>query len=324
MKNKLFPTTIIGSYPKPKWLNKSKESFKEENLDKKYLNEALDDASRLIVDEHERAGVDILNDGEMRREEMVEFFAEKIPGFKFYGPVRVWGNNYFNKPSVVKELKDPGPMLVDEFNFIKDVKSPEKEVKIPITGPYTIADWSFNEIYDRKELVMELAEIINKELKRLVDAGAEYIQIDEPALSTKVNEVNLVKEATSKVVKGVNAEKIIMHACYGEFDKIYPDILNFDVDQFSLEFVNNNFEFLPVFKEYDFTRELGLGCVDVHDSNVESVQEIVNNIKKGLEIVEPSNLYVNPDCGLKLLPREKAYQKLSNMVKAASKLREKY
>ncbi len=322
MINKLLPTTIIGSYPKPKWFTKVKSIHEKGKFGEEKMEEAENDACKVIIDEHEICGIDVLNDGEMRRTEMVEHFASKIPGFKFYGPVRVWGNNYFNKPSVTRELKDPGPMLVDEFKFIKKHSDENNYIKMPITGPYTIADWSFNEIYSRKELIMRLADIINSEIKRLADAGVKCIQLDEPALSTHPSEVDLVKEATSKVFDNVKLDKKIIHACYGKFDQIYPEILDFEVDQFSLEFANNNFEFLDIFKENEFTKELGLGCIDVHKSEVESVSDIENNINRGLNIVPPEKLWINPDCGMKLLPRKSAYLKLKNMVKATNIVRE--
>lgn len=325
MMNKLFPTSVIGSYPKPKWLNKVRELNEQNEFSDKKLTEAEDDAARVILDEHERAGVDVFNDGEMRREEMVEFFADKIPGYRFYGPVRVWGNNYFNKPSAVDELEDPEPMLVDEFRFNRKHSSDEKIMKVPITGPYTIAEWSFNEAYNtREELIFRLADIINKEIKNLEDAGARCIQIDEPALSTHPDEVELVKKAIEKTVDGVNVEKIILHACYGKFSEIYPEILEFEVDQFALEFTNNNFKYIDALKKHEFTKELGLGCVDVHKSKVEDVKTIKENLKKGLEVVEPEKLWVNPDCGMKLLPRNSSFKKLKNMVSAAEELRNEY
>lgn len=325
MVDDLFPTTVIGSYPKPKWLNRVRELNKKDEFPEEYLRESEDDAAKVILNEHERAGVQVITDGEMRREEMVEFFADKIPGYEFHGPVRVWGNNYFNKPSVTEELKQPNPMLVDEFRFNKRFSSENSVIKVPITGPYTIAEWSFNEVYSSKrELIFRLAEIINEEIKRLDDAGARCIQIDEPALSTNPDEVGLVKEAIEEVVKEVDIEKSILHACYGKFSEIYPEILEFDVDQFALEFANNDFKYIDALKEYDFTKELGLGCIDVHVNEVEDIEVIKDNIRRGFEVVDPEDLWINPDCGLKLLPRKTAYKKLLNMVKATDSLRKEF
>ncbi len=318
----IFPTTVIGSYPKPKWLNKVRELNEEGKFEEEKMKEAEDDAVRLIVKEQERAGIDVLSDGEMRREEMVEFFAECIPGFEFNGPVRVWGNNYYDKPSVVEELQKPGPMLVEEFKFTKKIT--DRAIKIPITGPYTLTDWSFNEVYKRDELVMKLAEILNEEIKRLVDAGAKYIQLDEPALSTHPEEVDIIEKSTKKVFKGINVEKKFMHVCYGKIGEVYPEILEFNIDQFALEFANNNFKMVEELKKYEFTKELGFGCLDAHVSDVENIEQIKENIEKGLEVVPPERLWVNPDCGVKLLPRNIAYKKLKNMTEATKELRNEY
>lgn len=323
--DKLFPTSVIGSHPKPKWLSQVMRLHEEGEFGDEKLREAQDDAARVIVEEHERAGIDILSDGEMRREEMVEYFAERIPGYSFNGPVRVWGNNYFDKPSVVEELGDPDPMLVDEFEFTRRAANEGHRVKVPITGPYTMTDWSFNEVYDtQRDVVMRLAEIVGDEVRRLADAGAEYIQIDEPALSTRPEDIDLVIEATEKVVEDVNVERLIMHVCYGDYGAIYPRMLDIPVDQFSLEFVNTDFAQLEDFKEHEFTKEIGFGCVDVHDSTVESVEEIKANVERGLEVVPPERLWVNPDCGVKLLPRDVAFKKLRNMSRAAEELRREY
>ena len=141
-------TTVVGSYPKPKWLNRAKELAEDDDraFDEDNLGEALDDAARLITDEHARAGIDVVADGEMRRNEMVEYFADRIEGYEFNGPVKVWGHNYFDKPSVAGEVSYDEPWLVDEFEFTTGVT--DRPVNVPITGPYTIASWSLNEHYD--------------------------------------------------------------------------------------------------------------------------------------------------------------------------------
>ena len=323
--DRLFPTTVIGSHPKPKWLNEVRRLNERGEFADERLEEAMDDAARVIVEEHEQAGIEILSDGEMRREEMVEYFAHRIPGYAFNGPVRVWGNNYFDKPSVVDELGDPDPMLVDEFRFTREAADHRFGVKVPITGPYTMLDWSFDEVYgSQEELLMRLADIVNDEMHRLADAGARYIQIDEPALSVRPEDIDQVIEATERVVDGVDVDRIIMHVCYGDYSAIYPRMLDLPVDQFSLEFVNQDFAHIETFAEHDFTKEIGFGCVDVHDSAVETVDEIKQNIEEALAFVDPEQVWVNPDCGVKLLPRDTAVAKLENMSAAARELREEY
>ena len=312
-------TTVVGSYPKPKWLNRAKELAEDDDraFDEDNLGEALDDAARLITDEHARAGIDVVADGEMRRNEMVEYFAERIDGYEFNGPVKVWGHNYFDKPSVAGEVSYDEPWLVDEFEFTTGVT--DRPVKVPITGPYTLASWSFNEHYDSEaELAYELADLVNEEINALVSAGARYIQIDEPALATTPDDHAIVGECLEHIAEGVPEDvRLGLHVCYGDYSRIYPEILDMPVHEYDLELANDGYEQLDVFKEPQFDKDLALGVVDVHTAEVESVEEIKQNITKGFEVVPPERLTVSPDCGLKLLPRDAAYRKMENMVQAA-------
>ncbi|MFB6132323.1 MAG: methionine synthase [Halanaeroarchaeum sp.] len=317
-------TTVVGSYPKPKWHDRARELFEDAaaDFDDDAWAEAKDDAARLITEEHERSGLDVVSDGEMRRNEMVEYFAHRICGYEFNGPVKVWGHNYFDKPSVVDEVEYDETWLVDEFEFTDDVAG--RPVKVPITGPYTLASWSFNEVYeDDAELANELADLVNLEIEKLVEAGATYIQIDEPALATTPDDHAIVGETLERIADGVPEDvRLGLHVCYGDYSRIYPEMLDFPVDELDLELANGDFEQVEVFTEPAFTKDLAMGVVDVHDATVESVEEIKENIQRGFEIVPPEQLTVSPDCGLKLLPREVAYQKMENMVQAAREVEE--
>ncbi|SEO91958.1 5-methyltetrahydropteroyltriglutamate--homocysteine methyltransferase [Halorientalis persicus] len=317
-------TTVVGSYKKPKWLDRARELLEDEDasFDEDDWEEAADDAARLITEEHERSGLDAVVDGEMRRNEMVEYFAHLIEGYEFNGRVKVWGHNYFDKPSVVENVEYGQEWLVDEFEFTDSVA--ERPVKVPITGPYTLASWSFNEVYDDDEaLAYDLADLVNEEIERLVDAGAKYIQIDEPALATTPDDHAIVGNCLDRIVENVPEDvRIGLHVCYGDYSRIYPEMLDYPVDEYDLELCNGNYEQLDVFTEHEFTKDLALGVVDVHVAEVEPVAEIKENIKKGFEIVPPEQLTVSPDCGLKLLPREVAYGKMENMVQAAREVEE--
>ncbi|AGB15989.1 methionine synthase II (cobalamin-independent) [Halovivax ruber XH-70] len=318
-------TTVVGSYPKPKWLNRARELAADDEaaFDEAYLQEAEDDAARLITREHERAGLDVVVDGEMRRNEMVEYFAHRIEGYEFNGPVKVWGHNYFDKPSVVDEVEYDEQWLVEEYEFTASIA--ERPVKVPITGPYTLANWSFNEAYEDDEaLTYDLADLVNEEIEKLVDAGARYIQIDEPALATTPDDHAIVGQALERIVANVPDDvRIGLHVCYGDYSRIYPEILEFPVDEFDLELANGDYEQLDVFKDPAFTADLALGVTDAHVADVESVAQIERNIENGLEVVPPEQLVVSPDCGVKLLPRDVAYGKLENMVTAARNVEEK-
>lgn len=312
----VLPTTVIGSYPRPKWLRAAIKMYRRGRLGEEELREAMDDAVVAVLKDHELAGVDIPSDGEQRRDEMVEYFAERIGGFKFYGPVRVWGNAYFRKPAVVAPLRYERPIVVEEFEYLRGVSYSEV-VKVTITGPYTIADWSFNEYYrSKEELVRELARIVNAELKALERTGAVFVQVDEPALPTHEDEVEWAVKAVNEAFRGVRL-KLGMHICYGAYERILPYIDKLDVSQFALEFANRGFKDLELLKEYGFDKELGFGVVDVHNRRVESPEEVASAIRKALKILPPEKLYINPDCGLKLLPRRIAREKLRSMVEGA-------
>lgn len=315
----VLPTTVIGSYPRPRWLRHTIRLYRAGRVDEKALREAFDDAVYVVVKEQENAGVDIPSDGEMRRDEMVEYFAERIKGFRFYGPVRVWGNNFFNKPAVVSKLSYEKPIVVEEFQYLRRVSS-RRVVKVTITGPYTISDWSYNEYYSSKEeLVFELAKIINNEIRELEKAGALFVQVDEPALTTHPDEMDWAVEAINEVTRGVNI-KLGIHVCYSNYELLskYFDKLNFS--QFALEFANRGFRDIELLKKLG-DKEIGFGVVDVHSRRIESPEEVARAINKVFEYVRPEQVYINPDCGLKLLPREIARAKLENMVKGVEIIR---
>ena len=311
-------STVVGSYPKPTWLNRARELREdpEAAFDETNWQEAVDDAARLITDEHERAGLDVVVDGEMRRNEMVEYFAHRISGYEFHGRVKVWGHNYFDKPSVTSEVDYEEPWLVNEFEFTNKIT--ERSVKVPITGPYTLANWSFNEHYGTEaDLAYALADLVNVEVEKLVAAGARYIQIDEPALATTPDDHAIVEECLEGITKGIPEEvRIGLHVCYGDYSRIYPELLDFPIDEFDVELANDAYEQLDVFTDPAFTKDLALGVVDAHTAEIEPVEDIKRNIAYGLEVVPPERLTVSPDCGLKLLPREVAYGKMANMVRA--------
>jgi len=316
----VLPTTVIGSYPRPKWLKELVKAAKAGRLGKKYLIEGFNDAVVAVVKEQEEVGIDIPSDGEMRRDEMVEYFAERIEGFKFYGPVRVWGTHYFNKPVVVDSLRRTKPIVLDEFKFLMKVTN-RRVVKVTITGPYTIADWSFNEYYKSKEeLVFELAKIINEEVKELEKAGALFVQIDEPALTTHPKEMEWAVEAINEVTKGVNI-KLGLHVCYSDYRVLAPYFDKLKFSQFALEFANRNFRDLTYILRKLGDKEIGLGVIDVHNRKIEDINAVVRAIRKALRVVRPEQIYVNPDCGLKLLSREVAREKLRVMVSAVKVLR---
>ncbi len=316
----VLPTTVIGSYPRPKWLREIIKGYRRGRIKKEYLEEAFNDAVVVVVRDQEEAGIDIPSDGEQRRDEMVEYFAERIGGFKFYGPVRVWGNNYFRKPAVVSRISYRGPIVLNEYLFLRKV-SKAKVVKVTITGPYTMADWSFNEYYKSKEeLASELAKIVNMEIKKLEEVGALYVQVDEPALTTHPDEMDWAVDIINKAVKGVNI-KVGLHVCYSDYRVLKPYFDELKVSQLALEFANRGFRDLEILK--GLNKELGFGVIDVHNLRIETPDEVAKAIEKVMNYVRPECLYINPDCGLKLLPRSIAKEKLRVMVEGVKIVRKK-
>jgi 5-methyltetrahydropteroyltriglutamate--homocysteine methyltransferase len=191
-----------------------------------------------------------------------------------------------------------------------------------LTGPYTIMDWSFNEHYpSRRAATLAIAQVIREEVKDLERAGAQYIQVDEPAVSTRPEEMDLAIEALGIVTRGIKA-KTITHICYGDFKTIGPKLHRLPVDQIDLEFANRDFELLEWFKGRRFPKDIGLGVVDVHSHRIESKDEVIGNLKKALRVFKAEQIYVDPDCGLKTRTPKEAVDKLRVVVEATRAVRE--
>lgn len=312
-------TTSVGSFPKPDYLLKARSAFARGEISREQLAAEERRATEACIRLQERLGIDILVHGEMERGDMTTYFAEQLEGFAISGLVRSYGNRYYRKPIVVGPIGRRRPMAVEAFTFAQSLTS--RPVKGMLTGPYTMADWSFNDHYpNRRALVLRLAEVIHEEAVDLERAGARYIQIDEPAVSTRPEEIELAIEALGIVTRGLSAHTIT-HICYGHFETIYPRMLDLPVDQLDLEAANNDFAILELFRRHRPHKEIALGVVDVHSHHVEPVEEIKKGILAALEVLEPDQLYVDPDCGLKTRTWEEAEQKLANMVEAVRQVK---
>jgi 5-methyltetrahydropteroyltriglutamate--homocysteine methyltransferase len=313
-------TTTVGSFPKPDYLVKARNEFASGKISQEELSQLEKKATEECIRLQEKIGIDILVHGEMERGDMTTYFAERLKGFGISGLVRSYGNRYYRKPVVKGEIKREKPMTVETFKFAQSLTP--KPVKGMLTGPYTMCDWSFNEYYpERKDLVLALAEVIHQEAVDLEKAGAKYIQIDEPALSTRQDEIDLAIEAMKIVTSGIRA-KTISHICYGDFKTIYPKILDLGVDQLDLEFANSNFANLDIFREPKFTKEIAVGVLDSHSHIIEKKEEVKKNIKKALEVFPVEKVYIDPDCGLKTRTPKEAEEKLKVMVAAVKEVKE--
>ena len=313
-------TTSVGSLPKPEYLTTARARARKGDIDAKTLRALEERSTREWIKTQEEIGIDILVDGEQYRGDMVAYFAEHLGGFKESELVRSYGNRYYRKPIIVGKITRPGPITVAWWTFAQALTA--QPVKGMLTGPYTIMDWSFNEYYpSRRAATLAIAQVVREEAKDLERAGAQYIQIDEPAISTRPEEMDLAIEALGVVTRGLRA-KTLTHICYGDFAAIGPKLHRLPVDQIDLEFANRKFELLEFFKGKRFPKEIGLGVVDVHTHRIEPLDEVVGNLRKALTVFSPQQVYVDPDCGLKTRTPEEARAKLRRVVEAARVVRE--
>ena len=317
----VLPTALTGSYPKPVWLRALSRGLKmyENKKRLKLLREAHNDAVALVVKELEDLGIDIPTDGEVRRDPVTEYLVKKIYGFKFYGPVRMWGNHYVMKSVAVDKLRYLGPILVSDYLHLREVAR-SRIVKVTITGPATATDWSFNEYYSsREELMFDLAKIINRELKNLEEAGAEYVQLNETSLLSAPLDLESCVEAINEAVKGVNI-KVGLHIYGYSYERLKPFFDELEVSQLTLGLAGYSFKYLKVLD--GINKEVGIGVVDVQAYRVEEPDEIIRAVRKAMRYVHPECIYVNPDSGMRYLPRAVARRKLKSMIDAVISLRE--
>ncbi len=317
----LFPTTSVGSLPKPESLKKARSDFQKGILTREKLKEMEEEATRSWIRRQEEIDLDILVDGEMYRGDMVDFFAETLEGFERGGLVRAYGNRYYHKPVIVKEVKWRRPITVEWWRFAQ--KLTVRPVKGMLTGPYTIMDWSFNEYYpDRRRAALAIAKEIRKEVEALVEAGAKIIQIDEPALSVRPEELPLAKEALEICTKGLDVY-FVTHICYGDLEAIYPDFLSLPFDNFDLELSCGEEEMLELFNSHPFTKDLTAGVVDVHSRRLEDPRVVRKRIEAISDVIPIGHLWIDPDCGLKTRTEEEAIGKLKLIQTAVAELRTK-
>ncbi len=320
LKLPLLPTTTVGSFPKPPYILEARRKFAAKGLSAEELKKLEERVTREWISLQEGIGLDVLVDGEMYRGDMATYFANNLDGFEISGLVRSYGNRYYRKPIITGEVKWQGPITVDWWRFTQGLTS--KPVKGMITGPYTMMDWSFNEYYpSRREACLALAKALHEEVKALAKAGAKIIQVDEPAISARPEELpEFAIEAMKIVTEGVDAY-FITHICYGAFEFIYPEMLKLPVDNFDLEMSNSELDLVELFRKHPFGKDLSFGVVDVHSHVVEDAATVEQRIRRALDVLKPEQLWIDPDCGLKTRTQEEAVNKLKAMVEATRKVK---
>ena len=313
-------TTSVGSFPKPEYLSRARTKASKGDLSKEDLRALEERATKEWIRFQEEIGMDVLVDGEQYRGDMATYFAENIEGTEISGLVRSYGNRYYKKPIIVDELRLRGPISVDWFKFAQ--AKTERPVKGMITGPYTMMDWSFDEHYgSRADACLAFAKLLHQEAVALEAAGAKVVQVDEPALSTRFDELPLLVKAVEVVTKGLEA-KTVLHTCYGNYNEIFEYFNKLPVDQLDLEMSNSGLDLLDRFKREPLEKEIAFGVVDVHSHVIEPEALIRERIEKALTIFAPSKLIIDPDCGLKTRSVDEAQGKLRNMVEAARAARQ--
>ena len=315
----LLPTTSVGSLAKPDDLLAARARHARNEITQAELERLEEQATEFWIRQQEEIGIDVLVDGEMYRGDMVAYFAGLMGGFTLGGLVRSYGNRYYHKPIIVGEVKWPGPMTVGWWKRAQAMT--RRPVKGMLTGPYTVMDWSFNDYYpDRRAAAMALAREIRKEVEALVEAGCKMIQIDEPALSVRAEELPVAIAAMHVVTDGLPAY-FLTHVCYGAFEFIYPAMLALPVDNWDLEMSNSGLDLVELFKAHPFTRDLSFGIVDVHTHVLEDIDVVKERVARALSVMPADQVWLDPDCGLKTRTVPETISKLRLVVEAAQAAR---
>lgn len=316
-------------------------------------------ASLYVIRMFEAAGLDRVFNGEQPRTEMYDFLAKMTSGVELAGQVNAFDANYFRKCTItgpVAVRKEGIDFFADEFDFVR--KNTKKTAKPCLTGPYTMADWSFIEYYRktredkgepprsaikkaRKDAVLGFAkDVLNPIVLGLAKSGATVIQIDEPAASTQEDESELFTQAINESFKGVpsGAEKAV-HLCYSNYPSLFPALSECKADSYLIEFTNHaspttfkpdqvspeTFRVIELFKEYGMGVNVGLGVVDIHSDLIETPEVIRDRLLYAAKMLgDPSRIQVNPDCGLRTRKWDVAFAKLVNMVKGAALARAEF
>ena len=323
-----LPTTMVGSYSMPGWLERLKTEYFARRISRHDLDEIHDTAVKAAIKDQEIAGLDIVTDGELRRDNMVDYFVERLPGVQIDRSSKKFYYDFYD--SVVQgKLPMASLALVQDYQFLQTFT--EREPKFCITGPHCLSKRIRNQFYPSEEaLATDLAKVMNLELKALAQAGARIIQIDEPYYSGFPEDLTWGVKVLNTLVDGVDA-KISVHICYGNrygkpswegsYRYLFPRILDAKVHQLTMEFARRGGEDLDLFKEFPNNFELGVGVIDVKTHDVETPEMVAEYLRKALCVLPPERIFVLPDCGLFHLPRDVAFAKLKAMVEGTRIIR---
>jgi 5-methyltetrahydropteroyltriglutamate--homocysteine methyltransferase len=328
--NNLLQTTTVGSYAMPGWLFTAAEAMKRGEYGSHDIEETLNDATDIAINDQLKAGIDILVDGEMRRLDFVMGFYDHLQGVRLLPPRRTLGpegHDMRPKWQVLEPIQAPeGLRTVPDFRYLQRATADTgKSLKATVPGPFTLSGrLDPGTVYqNRMEVAWALVPIVNQELRELAKTGAAFIQIDEPSFAVYPERVNDYVALWNATVEGVNA-KLAMHTCFGNYRckpvgkrlyrPLFPSFLDAKVDQFILEFANREMAELELLGEIAGEREIGAGVVDVKSYYIEKPADVAERIRLLLKYVDPTRLQILPDCGFSQTARWAAFAKMQAMV----------
>jgi 5-methyltetrahydropteroyltriglutamate--homocysteine methyltransferase len=336
----LLPTTLVGSYPQPDWLidrkrlaeivpprARARELWR---VDEALLDQAQDDATILAIRDQERAGIDVVTDGEVRRESYSNRFATALEGMDSDNPAEVPARTPGRVqivPRVVGKLRRAVPVQVRDTAFLR--AQTDRPIRVTIPGPFTMTQQLFDEYYkDEVALAMDCAAALNEEIKDLFAAGADVVQLDEPFLQAQPDKARqFAIAAINRAVEGVTGTTAV-HLCFGYAARVstkpsgysfLPELDACKVDQISIETAQPKLD-CAVLAELP-SKSIILGVLDLGDMNIETPETVAERVRRALRYVPAERIVLAPDCGMKYLPRDVAFGKLKAMAEAAKLLR---
>ncbi len=334
----MIETTVVGSYPQPNWLiDRDKLGSKVPRvrapeiwrIAERFLEEAQDDATLLAIRDMERAGIDIITDGEMRRESYSNRFATALEGVDIVNPGTTI--NRTGARSVVPRIAGPirrrHPVEVRDVQFLR--RHTAKKIKITLPGPFTMAQQAQDDYYkDEEALAMAFAAAVNEELSDLKAAGADVLQLDEPWLQARADPAaRYGVKAINRALQGI-AGTTVVHLCFGYAAAVkdkpggysfLPQLADSTASQVSIEAAQPRLD-LSILRELS-RKTVMLGVIDLSNEAVETPDEVASRIRAGLKHVPAERLVVAPDCGMKYLSREVAFSKLKSLAQGAAQVR---
>jgi len=335
----LFPTTLVGSYPQPDWLIdrsklagrfpprvRAKELWR---VPAAYLEEAQNDATVLAIRAQEEAGLDIITDGETRRESYSNRFATALEGVDIDNPGTALDRSGHPNPvpRIVGRIRRKHAVEVEDLRFLK--KHTARKAKITVPGPFTMAQQAQNDFYkSEEEAALDYAAAVNQEIKDLFAAGADIVQIDEPYMQARPEKARQFGlKALNRALEGVSGETAV-HICFGYAAIIHarpsgysflPEFADCPCKQVSIETAQSNLDCSVLQKLPN--KKIMVGVINLDDMAIETPQTIVERARRALKYLKPEDMILAPDCGMKYLPREVAYGKMKALAEGAKLLR---